>query len=263
MPASLISQLTTDELAAILHHELAHIRRWDPIVQVLQKTVEALLFFHPVTWLLSRRIRIEREKCCDDIAARDTGQLPYAAALLRMAELCVGNDSKRSAALANLAADGNNSTEFASRIRRLMGADDVTSFGLSRRGMYSLIAIVLLASVSFAAVANGIGTQDKDEVDFRINNVMSTSMDTPAAALQIPIDKTVAVRGSVFNVDGSPAANAEVWAAAVFSDPPMRERVMTNSAGEFALQLTPGPRLVPWCLPWIQRCESRGRLGLD
>ena len=95
VPASLISQLTPDELTSILNHELAHIRRLDPIVQVLQKTVEAILFFHPTTWWLSRRIRIERENCCDDIASRDTGQLPYAAALLRMAELCLSNDPKR------------------------------------------------------------------------------------------------------------------------------------------------------------------------
>ena len=43
MPASLVSQLTVDELTAILNHELAHIRRFDPVVQVVQKTVEALL----------------------------------------------------------------------------------------------------------------------------------------------------------------------------------------------------------------------------
>ena len=127
---------------------------WDPIVQVFQKTVEALLFFHPVTWWLSRRIRIERENCCDDIASRDSGQLSYAAALLRMAELCVGDDQKRSTALANLAVDGNNKTEFASRIRRLIGADDTPSFSLSRRGVYLLLTVGLLASVSLAASAS-------------------------------------------------------------------------------------------------------------
>lgn len=161
VPASLISQLTQEELTAILNHELAHIRRWDPVVQVLQKTVEALLFFHPITWWLSRRIRVERENCCDDIASRDSGQLSYAAALLRMAELCLGNDQKRLTALADLAVDGNNKTEFASRIRRLIGADDTPSFGLSRRGVYMLLAVGMLASVSFAASTSSHSISDK------------------------------------------------------------------------------------------------------
>ena len=165
VPASLISQLTPEELTSILNHELAHIRRRDPIVQVLQKTVEALLFFHPVMWWLSRRIRIERENCCDDIASRDSGQLPYAAALLRMAELCVSDDQKRSTALANLAVDGNNKTEFASRIRRLIGADDTPSFSLSRRGVYLLLTVGLLASVSFTASASNQSKSDQHRPD--------------------------------------------------------------------------------------------------
>ena len=207
VPASLISQLTPEELTSILNHELAHIRRWDPIVQVLQKTVEALLFFHPVTWWLSRRIRIERENCCDDIASQDSGQLSYAAALLRMAELCVGDDQNRSAALANLAVDGNNKTEFASRIRRLIGAEDTPSFSLSRRGVYLLIAVGLLASVSFAASASNqpesdepseVNTVDEDQpamwgdesngLRCRILPV-SPSMDAEKIVMTTPVDR--------------------------------------------------------------------------
>ena len=123
------------------------------------------MFFHPVTWWLSRRIRVERENCCDDIASRNTGQLSYAAALLRMAELCVGNDPQQTSTLASLAADGNNTTEFASRIRRLIGADDTPSFGLSRRGVFLLSTITLLASVSFVASASSQSGPGEPPID--------------------------------------------------------------------------------------------------
>lgn len=69
LPAALAMRMPTHLLEALLAHELAHIRRHDYLVNLLQGTVEALLFYHPVTWWLSRQIRIEREQVADDIAA--------------------------------------------------------------------------------------------------------------------------------------------------------------------------------------------------
>ena len=67
VPASVLTGLTPAQLDAILTHELAHIRRHDYLVNLFQSAVETLLFYHPAVWWLSRRIRIERELCCDDI----------------------------------------------------------------------------------------------------------------------------------------------------------------------------------------------------
>ena len=50
LPASLLTQLSQDELAAIISHELAHIRRFDLPIQMLQKVIESILFFHPAVW---------------------------------------------------------------------------------------------------------------------------------------------------------------------------------------------------------------------
>lgn len=69
VPAALLARLPTDLVEALLAHELAHIRRHDYLVNLLQNVVEALLFYHPVTWWLSRRIRIERELIADQLAA--------------------------------------------------------------------------------------------------------------------------------------------------------------------------------------------------
>src|SRR5262249_56001468 len=81
--------LTADQLSALLTHELAHIRRFDLVVNLLQRVIETLLFFHPAVWYLSRQISRERENCCDDcvLAAGWQGTV-YADALLRIAGLC-------------------------------------------------------------------------------------------------------------------------------------------------------------------------------
>lgn len=66
IPIGMLSQLSSQQVEAILIHELAHIKRSDYLVNVLQNIIETLLFFHPVTWILSAHIRIERENLCDD-----------------------------------------------------------------------------------------------------------------------------------------------------------------------------------------------------
>src|SRR6185295_4182838 len=85
LPVSLISGFTTEQLTAIFAHELAHIRRHDFVVNILQRCVESILFYHPAVWWLSKRIRAEREHCCDDIAIRLCGSRKiYAEALIEM-----------------------------------------------------------------------------------------------------------------------------------------------------------------------------------
>lgn len=74
LPTALIARMPVDLIEALLAHELAHVRRHDYLVNLLQGVVEAMLFYHPVTWWLSRRIRIEREHIADRLAADATGE---------------------------------------------------------------------------------------------------------------------------------------------------------------------------------------------
>jgi D-alanyl-D-alanine endopeptidase (penicillin-binding protein 7) len=74
VPAALLIQMPPPLLEALLAHEVAHIRRLDYLFNLLQVAVEALLFFHPVVWWLSRGVRIEREKIADEIAASYIGE---------------------------------------------------------------------------------------------------------------------------------------------------------------------------------------------
>lgn len=73
LPISMLTQLTPDQIEALLAHELAHVRRLDWIWNGLQRVIEALLFYHPGVWWLGRRIRQERENACDDLAVAACG----------------------------------------------------------------------------------------------------------------------------------------------------------------------------------------------
>jgi beta-lactamase regulating signal transducer with metallopeptidase domain len=88
MPAASLAGLDWRTLEALLAHELAHIRRQDYLVNLLQTTVDTLLFYHPAVWWVSRQIRIERENCCDDLAAQICGdRLTYARALVDLEQM--------------------------------------------------------------------------------------------------------------------------------------------------------------------------------
>ncbi|MEN8145462.1 MAG: M56 family metallopeptidase [Gemmatimonadota bacterium] len=70
IPASTQSAVGNDHLEAILAHELGHVRRWDLVMNLVQRCAEATLFFHPATKWLSRWIAEERECSTDALACR-------------------------------------------------------------------------------------------------------------------------------------------------------------------------------------------------
>ena len=112
-PPALLSGLSVEQFEALLAHELAHVRRHDYLVNLLQTAIETLLFYHPAVWWLSRRIRHERECCCDDLAVSACGnRLSYARALANLEE------HRSPARQLALAADGG---RLLTRIRRILG----------------------------------------------------------------------------------------------------------------------------------------------
>src|SRR3954462_11370996 len=114
LPATALSGLNPHQLEAIMAHELAHIRRHDYLVNLLQVVVETLLFYHPAVWWLRRRTRAERENCCDDLAVSLCGDpFTYAQALADLEGL------RGPARRFVMAADGGSLVQ---RVRRLLGA---------------------------------------------------------------------------------------------------------------------------------------------
>ena len=155
LPPAILCGLDPQQLAAILSHEMAHIRRYDMLVNLMQRIVEAFLFFHPATWWISRSISIERENCCDDMAVADCGHLEFARALLAMAELCARSRGLKVAPqLEALAADGGSSSQLSNRIHRLLGEVETPRPILSRTALATLcMAVVVCGSLSLAVFA--------------------------------------------------------------------------------------------------------------
>lgn len=88
LPAGLLTRIPYDQIEMILAHELAHIRRSDFLVNLLQSLVEVLLFFNPFVWWISSVIRQERENICDDMALAITGKgISLAKALVSLSEI--------------------------------------------------------------------------------------------------------------------------------------------------------------------------------
>jgi TonB family protein len=80
---------TLDRLRVVLCHELAHIRRYDWLVQMAAETMRALLWFNPLAWIVCRRLRRESELACDDEVLRIGVHGPdYAAHLVDLARTC-------------------------------------------------------------------------------------------------------------------------------------------------------------------------------
>jgi beta-lactamase regulating signal transducer with metallopeptidase domain len=149
LPLAVVSGLTPHQLQALVLHELAHIRRFDPIVNLLQRFIEAVLFFHPMVWFVSRRISVLREHAADDMVLAAGWDRPvYADALVRAAELAsafASPDFARRATL--LGASGTSQTEFKLRVLRLLDDAHAPKLQLSRAGVLSLILIAALGGM--------------------------------------------------------------------------------------------------------------------
>ncbi len=143
LPAALASGLSPDQLQALVTHELAHIRRFDLLVNLLQRLIEAVLFFHPAVWFVSRRVSIERENAADDmVLAAGSHRASYADALVRMAELSLAlRNTRISNQAAALAASGNNTSDFKRRVLRLLENTDVPKLRLTRGGILAMVMV--------------------------------------------------------------------------------------------------------------------------
>ena len=151
LPASVITGLAPAYLDAVLAHELAHVRRHDYLVNVLQSLVETLLFYHPAVWWCSRQIRIEREHCCDDMVVEAGGnRVAYAAALAQLEEL------RGLQPMLSLNASGG---RLVDRIRRLLGESPMKE---RRSTMWTIAAA--LAVVTAIVVTPALTVADASEL---------------------------------------------------------------------------------------------------
>ena len=144
IPLSSIAGLSIEQLEAVIAHELAHVRRYDALVNLFQIAIETVLFYHPAVWWVNRVIRTERENCCDDIAVALCGDArEYARALATL-----GTARPAWAMAANGGA-------LKTRVGRLLGMQKMTH-GIPRAGL----AVLAVLCASCVLLAAGAFTQD-------------------------------------------------------------------------------------------------------
>ncbi|TAE31298.1 MAG: hypothetical protein EAZ91_08350 [Cytophagales bacterium] len=159
-PVGLLAGLSATDVEAILAHELAHVRRHDYALNVLQSVVEVLYFFHPALWWLSARVREEREHCCDDVAVSVVGDARVLArALARVEEWQRQTETTPVLAMAF----AGKRQLLLHRVRRMLGVQ--TRPLVSNGSLAGLtLATLLLLSVSVYAVGR---SEDKLEKPVR------------------------------------------------------------------------------------------------
>lgn len=144
LPVSLFTGLTTTQIEVLILHELAHIRRRDFAVNLLQILIEILFFYHPALWWISRKVREEREHCCDDaVLAIHNDPVLYSEALTQI-QLHHFSPKKRLV----MSATGNKSA-LSKRVFRLFGQYDQQPPLYRSILMVSLLLLLSLSSQAF------------------------------------------------------------------------------------------------------------------
>ncbi len=152
-PVAWATGLPEWQVRAMLAHEFAHIVRRDYLVNLLQMVVEALLFFNPAVWWMSRQLRIEREACCDALAARllgEAGEYNVARALAEVSGalptgvLAFGSDQHGS---------------LLGRVRRLLEPGHRPNLRLPWPTLLGLLALIAIALVAIKSTGDAVASK--------------------------------------------------------------------------------------------------------
>ena len=155
VPASFLTALPRDQIEAILLHELAHIRRFDYLLNLIEVCIKTVLFYHPAIHIICRHIDEHREQACDDIAVSQTHNphpLVLGLASLRLQE------HKELAMTAN-----DEETPLLFRLKRLTGP--IEKQKRPEQIVFSVITAILIASlvIGSSSIAASIKTDDTIE----------------------------------------------------------------------------------------------------
>ncbi|MES1213592.1 MAG: M56 family metallopeptidase, partial [Singulisphaera sp.] len=200
LPTALLTGVPIESLESILANELAHIRRYDYLVNLVQMFVESALFFNPAVWWISRQIRQEREACCDQWAVAATGgDLTYAQALATWAEhLQAAGDLPATAAVAY--GTGN----VLDRVKRLLVDDYRPELRVSWSALLSSAAC---SAVMVVALWRGTqaGVALAAEILSPAERLARLSEERDALRPVVPIEKGKGtISGTITTADGEP-----------------------------------------------------------
>ena len=252
LPASLLTGIAPDALRAILAHELAHIRRYDYAVNLVQMFFEALLFFNPAVWWLGRQARLEREACCDARAVHLTGQpLEYSRVLADWCEIARGRSKTPVAAMAW--AGGGASETLLERVLRILRPGELPRVRVSWSGLLVLflvgpLTLIALQRGTTKAVALAAQILDPAERVEKLKQAQAKfdTKDFPEAGLlrisgSSDESRQATLKGTI-REPGGKALTEPVPASSLITQSPGLSSGNTLSplGGTFSLKVTPG-----------------------
>jgi beta-lactamase regulating signal transducer with metallopeptidase domain len=196
MPLHCASELSVQQIESIVLHELSHFRRCDPILNMLQNAIEAIFFFHPVVWYISKGVRLDRELSCDKTVVEAGHQAEdYALSLVQLARL---GKRSRVSSLIGIASTGTPS-QLQIRIRSLLNQRQrVCGGGLSF--ICGTLLIVGLLAISVQMLGH-VQAQD---------TLKPAQVSEESSAQESADSKPGEVFGTVVDADGKPIAGATV-----------------------------------------------------
>ena len=150
--SSIVSGLTPDQIELILAHELAHVHRFDPLTQLVQRLIESVLFFHPVVWFVSRHVSDLRELCCDDLVSKSYCRFQYANTLVACAGLATQANSQPADPKLSLAATGAGPSQLVTRIEALLVERSMSRGAASSVHRFLAIGCVVTFAVVLAVL---------------------------------------------------------------------------------------------------------------
>ncbi|MGZ5444769.1 MAG: M56 family metallopeptidase [Thermoanaerobaculia bacterium] len=176
LPASALTGMTPEQIEMVLAHEMAHIRRHDFLINLMQALVETLMFYHPAVWWMSRCVRIERENCCDDLAVAVCGNpIQYARALTRLEEL------RANALPVVVAANGGS---LLGRIRRIAAGRAEGTASTSRWAAAVAMLAILVIAVGVPSLPALAERQEKKKTEEK-----STKAETKVDVVEARVDE--------------------------------------------------------------------------
>lgn len=147
LPRMLVERLSKRELESIVLHEFAHLARWDDWARLVQKTVEALFFFHPALFWIGRQLDLERELACDDQVISRTGTpADYCRCLTRLLQLAGSERLSLASERLSLAAGAlSGRRQIFSRFERLLARRTGQNARLSRPWFTAAVGVIVAA----------------------------------------------------------------------------------------------------------------------
>jgi beta-lactamase regulating signal transducer with metallopeptidase domain len=185
LPASAVTGLTPLQLEALLAHELAHVRRYDYVVFLIQSATETLLFYHPAVWWVSGQVREAREHCCDDLAVAVCGDARiYAMALFDLERLRVSQPA--------FALGVNGGGSLLRRIRRLIAPTGPAVFAPWRAGVLAvMLALAIGGGARLAdATAGAFARHHREDVRQEAAETLHRLADGPGRAALLDLART-------------------------------------------------------------------------